>query len=74
MTFKDQISNQNVGFFMFNRECLFFGGIIGSPQAFNRYQIIPGCMQICQPKNNPKHRCLPDMYYLCVLYFSGTIV
>ena len=41
MAFKDQI-NQNVGFFIYNREFLFFSGIIGSPQAFNRFQIIPG--------------------------------
>ena len=40
MAFKDQI-NQNVGFFIYNREFLFFSGIIGSPQAFNRFQIIP---------------------------------
>ena len=42
MAFKDQI-NQNVGFFIYNREFLFFSGIIGSPQAFNRFQIIPDC-------------------------------
>ena len=42
MAFKDQI-NQNVGFFIYNREFLFFSGIIGSPQAFNRFQIIPVC-------------------------------
>ena len=40
MAFKDQI-NQNVGFFIYNREFLFFSGIIGSPQAFNSFQIIP---------------------------------
>ena len=43
MAFKDQI-NQNVGFFIYNREFLFFSGIIGSPQDFNRFQIIPGLM------------------------------
>ena len=43
MAFKDQI-NQNVGFFIYNREFLFFSGIIGSPQAFNRFQIIPACI------------------------------
>ena len=40
MALKDQI-NQNVGFFIYNLEFLFFSGIIGSPQAFNRFQIIP---------------------------------
>ena len=41
MAFKDQI-NQNIGFFINNRKFLFFSGIIGSPQAFNRFEIIPG--------------------------------
>ena len=47
MAFKDQI-NQNVGFFIYNREFLFFSGIIGSPQAFNRFQIIPGSKDFWQ--------------------------
>ena len=45
MAFKDQI-NQNVGFFIYNREFLFFSGIIGSPQAFNRFQIIPAHREV----------------------------
>ena len=40
MALKDQI-NQNVGFFIYNLEFLFSSGIIGSPQAFSRFQIIP---------------------------------
>ena len=42
MALKDQI-NQNVGFYIYNREFVFFSGIIGRPQAFNRFQIIPVC-------------------------------
>ena len=40
MAFIDQI-NQNVGFFIYNRDFLFISGITGSPQANNRFQIIP---------------------------------
>ena len=46
MAFKDQI-NQNVGFFIYNQEFLFFSGNIGSPQAFNRFQIIPDLYNTC---------------------------
>ena len=41
MAFIDQI-NQNVGIFIYNRDFLFIRGIIGSPKANNRFQIIPG--------------------------------
>ena len=33
--------NQNVGFFIYNREFLFISDIIGSPLANNRFQILP---------------------------------
>ena len=40
MAFIDQI-NEKIGFFIYNRDFLFIRGITGSPQANNRFQIIP---------------------------------
>ena len=81
MAFKDQI-NQNVGFFIYNREFLFFSGIIGSPQAFNRFQIIPGAgphklkkrefLYVPKPKYTDFHQKYPrtasgiDFLHFCV--------
>ena len=74
MAFKDQI-NQNVGFFIYNREFLFFSGIIGSPQAFNRFQIIPGHKKSEKSFGfilpiKPRLRWVPEVYavkmYFCI--------